>query len=295
MLDVRRLALLREVKIRGTLAEVAKALNFSPSAVSQQLSLLETEVGTELLRKVGRKVLLTPQAEILVTHATQVLEILEKAEADLAEYSATPAGQVKIAVFQSVALAFLPSVLEVVRENYPNLRLEVTQQEPEAALHATWSRDFDLVIAEEYPGHAAPRHPELDRLALASDEIRLAVPAKLESTISGIADCAELPWVMEPRGTASRHWAEQACRQAGFDPIVQFETADLQAHIRLVESGNAVALLPDLIWTDREISVSLKSLDGHPKRKVFTSTRIASAKNPAIVACRTAFLQAAAK
>ena len=55
MLDVRRLRLLRELKIRGTLAEVADALQYSPSSVSQQLALLEKEVGVELLRKTGRR------------------------------------------------------------------------------------------------------------------------------------------------------------------------------------------------------------------------------------------------
>ncbi len=84
MLDVRRLRLLRELKIRGTLAEVAEALQYSPSSVSQQLALLEKEAGVELLRKTGRRVQLTPQAEVLVAHTAQLLETLEQAEADLA-------------------------------------------------------------------------------------------------------------------------------------------------------------------------------------------------------------------
>ena len=53
---------------------------------------------------------------------------------------------------------------------------------------------------------------------------------------------------MEPADTASRHWAMQLCRSAGFEPDVRFETADLIAHIRLIESGNAVGILPDLVW-----------------------------------------------
>ena len=91
---------------------------------------------------------------------------------------------------------------------------------------------------------------------------------------------------MEPRGTASRHFAEQACRTAGFEPDVRFETADLQAHIRLVESGHAVALLPDLVWGGRTPSVSLTSLDGSPVREVFTSVRESSRERPAILALR---------
>lgn len=288
MLDLRRLRLLREVKLRGTLAEVAEALNYSPSAVSQQLALLEKEVGVPLLRKSGRRVTLTPQAEILVAHTSTVLEVLEQAEAEVTTSLERPAGLVRLAVFQSAALALLPDALSLVRSEYPEMRLEVTQQEPEAALHATWTRDFDLVIAEQYPGHAAPRHPELDRVDLTTDPIRLGVTKKLvaEHSIKTLADTAGLPWVMEPRGTASRHWAEQACRQAGFEPDVQFETADIQAHIRLVESGNAVALLTGLAWVGRPVTVELIDLPESPRRTVFTAARRASAKSPAIVVCR---------
>src|ERR1700730_3714559 len=68
MLDVHRLRLLRELDRRGTLAAVARALSYSPSAVSQQLSQLETETGVTLLEPAGRGVRLTAQARILVAH-----------------------------------------------------------------------------------------------------------------------------------------------------------------------------------------------------------------------------------
>lgn len=288
MLDVRRLRLLRELKIRGTLAEVAEALQYSPSSVSQQLALLEKEAGVELLRKTGRRVQLTPQAEVLVAHTSQLLETLEQAEADLAASLTTVTGTVRIAVFQSAALALMPGTLTRMSASYPEVRVEMTQREPETALHETWARDFDLVIAEQYPGHAAPHYAELDRVALTRDAIRLAVPppSPERGDIRTLADTAGLAWVMEPRGAASRHWAEQACRSAGFEPDVRFETADLQAQIRLIESGNAVALMPDLVWTGRGTSAQLLDLPGDPHRTVFTSVRRSSAKRPALLAAR---------
>ncbi len=97
---------------------------------------------------------------------------------------------------------------------------------------------------------------------------------------------------MEPRGTASRHWAEQLCRVAGFEPDVRFETADLQAHIRLVESGHAVTLLPDLVWGGGAPSVRLVDLPGHPRREVFTSARFASGADATIAACRRVLARA---
>ncbi|MFC9770895.1 MULTISPECIES: LysR family transcriptional regulator [unclassified Pseudarthrobacter] len=295
MLDVRRLRLLRELSIRGTLAEVAEALQYSPSSVSQQLALLEKEVGVELLRKTGRRVQLTPQAEVLVAHTAQLLETMEQAEADLAASLTTVTGTVRIAVFQSAALALMPDTLTRMAKTYPEVRIEMIQREPETALHETWARDFDLVIAEQYPGHAAPRYPELDRVKLTTDAIRLAVPASDGgAAIRALADTAELPWVMEPRGAASRHWAEQACRSAGFEPDVRFETADLQAQARLIESGNAVALMPDLVWTGRGTTARLLELPGKPHRTIFTSVRRSSAQRPAILAARETLAAAAA-
>lgn len=288
MLDVRRLRLLHELKIRGTLAEVADAMQYSPSSVSQQLTLLEKEAGVELLRKAGRRVQLTPQAEILVAHTAALLETLERAETELAASLSTVTGTVRLAVFQSAALALLPEFLTIMRQEYPEVRVEMTQREPETALYETWARDFDIVVAEQYPGHAAPHHPGLDRATLTTDAIRLATPPRGlgGEHVASIEDTASMPWVMEPRGAASRHWAEQACRSAGFEPDVRYETADLQAQIRLIESGNAVALMPDLVWTGMERPVQLLDLPGLPARTIFTSTRTAGRIHPAILACR---------
>jgi DNA-binding transcriptional LysR family regulator len=299
MLDVRRLRLLVELSQRGTLAAVADALSYSPSSVSQQLSQLEREAGVPLLVQVGRRVQLTPQAEVLVAHARAVLDRLEEAEADVARSLTTVSGTVRIAVFQSAAHAIVPQALTLLRAEHPDLRVEVTEREPELALFDVAARDFDLVIAEQYPGHTRAHRDDLDRVHLAADAIRLALPPDAggrggtEASPDALRAASDLPWVLEPAGTASREWAEQLCRQAGFEPDVRFETADLMAHIRLVRSGNAAGLLPDLVWAGEGPNIRLVDLPGHPQREVFSSTRIAAATRPAVVACRDALARAA--
>jgi DNA-binding transcriptional LysR family regulator len=289
-LDVRRLRLLRELSVRGTLAEVAEALHQSPSSVSQQLAQLEKEAGVPLLRKSGRRLQLTAAAELLVEHTDVILERLERAESEVTSLSDETVGTLRIAVFQSAALAFLPQLLADLSAHHPRLRVTMTQREPEQALHETWLREVDLAIAEQYPGHAAPRLRGLDREPLTTDAIRLAVPlarhGKRWERIARVEDAAHVPWVMEPPGAASRHWAEQVCRAAGFDPEVRYETDDLQAHVALIESGNAVALLPDLMSVRRRPEVRFVDLPGAPRRTVFTTTRTSIADNPAVVACR---------
>ncbi|WP_045744204.1 MULTISPECIES: LysR family transcriptional regulator [Actinoplanes] len=296
MLEIRRLILLRELAVRGTLAAVAEALNFTPSAVSQQLSLLEKETGTQLLRKSGRRVQLTPQALVLVDSVGEVLDTLERAEARLQAAATRVTGRVRVAVFQSAALAFMPATLRSMASAHPDVRVEMVQREPEEALRETWARDFDMVIAEQYPAHAAPHHPGLDRRDLTTDAIRLALPPTSLSLhpVDSLDTARHMPWVMEPRGAASRHFAEQACRRAGFEPDVRYETADLQAHMRLVESGNAVALIPDLVWAGRPTSCRLLDLDELPRRTIFTAQRTAGAASPAARAFREILSRAAA-
>jgi DNA-binding transcriptional LysR family regulator len=289
--DVRRLRLLKELADRGTLAEVAAALNFSPSSVSQQLALLEREVGVPLLIPSGRRVVLTPEAQTLADRAGEVLSLLERTESEIAARTVTASGTVRLAIFQSAALALLPQTLTLMSAEHPQVRVEVVQHEPEAALRRTATRDFDLVVAEEYPGHATAWHEGLDRRPLVEDPLRVAVPAA--SPISALAGAAGAAWVLEPRGAASRHWVEQQCRLAGFEPDVRYESADLEVHMRLVESGNAVAMLPDLVWSGRSAPGRTFAPEGDPQRRIFTAARTSAAARPAVAALRAA-LEAAA-
>lgn len=297
MLDMKRLRLLWEFHARGTIAAVAAALNYSPSAVSQQLALLEREAGVALLSKTGRTRALTPAGAALVAETESLLAGLERAESALHRARNEVSGTVRVAAFQTAMLALVPAALQRLRRDHPDLRVEVVQYEPGEALRETWGRGFDLVIAEQYPGHSSPHLPGLDREELLRDPIRLALPPRGSGgpgfdDATGVADLAGLPWVMEPHGAATRHWAEQACRVAGFEPDVRFETADLQAHLRLIETGTAVALLPGLVHA--EARLRLLDLAGLPHRTIFTAARSASGGHPAIAAIRRALAAEAA-
>ncbi|MFH9983587.1 LysR substrate-binding domain-containing protein [Streptomyces sp. NPDC017179] len=298
MLDLHRLRLLRELKHRGTLAAVAAALSYAPSSVSQQLSQLEAEVGVPLLEPAGRRVRLTEQAEILVAHTEAVLERLERAEADIATSLSDLTGTLRVASFQTAALALVPTALGLLRDRHPQLRVHVTHMEPEKALPPLLARDFDLVLAEEYPGNPNPRPSELEQEDLLDDPLRLALPhlAAGQDTDGPMAALRSLEgraWVMEPEGTAARHWAMTLCRNAGFEPDVRFETTDLLLHLRLVEQQHAAAFLPDLVWDGHSPTVTLRQLPrGQRARRISTVVRRGGSRHPAVLACRDALRHA---
>ena len=286
MLDLRRLRLLRELARRGTITAVAEALSYSPSAVSQQLTALEKETGVRLLEPAGRRVRLTPQADLLVAHTQVLLEDMERAESALARSLSETAGTLRVAAFQTAVLALVPHALSQLARQHPSLRVEITELEPELALPALIAGEFDLVLCEEYPGFPLPRPRETERHDLFTDELRLITPAGWSE--QSLSSLASRPFVLEPVGTTARQWATAACRQAGFEPDARYTTTDLQIHLRLVESGLAAALLPDLSGAGDRQDVAAFRLRGRPSRQIFTTVRSGAAHHPKVQAFTTA-------
>src|SRR3954462_12510119 len=177
MLDLRRLRLLRELKDRGTTAAVAAALQFTPSAVSQQLTALERDAGVRLLERAGRGVRLTDAALVLVDHADALLERAARAEADLAAAAGEVTGRRRIAAIQSMSIQLAIPAMEALAREAPRLRCELVGAEPEQALPALALGDVDLVLGDEWQ-HAPWRLPDgLERHRLLRDEVMLALPA----------------------------------------------------------------------------------------------------------------------
>ncbi|MDQ7879231.1 LysR family transcriptional regulator [Microbacterium sp. QXD-8] len=289
MFELRRLRLLHELALRGTLAAVAEALSYSPSTISQQLALLEKEAGVTLLEPEGRRVRLTEHGRILAAHAARALDLDERARGEL-ESLHPGLAPVRVAVMQTAALAIVPTALALLAARAPQLRVELVEMPPELGLFELTARGVDLVIAEQYPGHTRAHSDGLDRETLGIDPIRIAVgPA---DPARALDELRERPWVMEPAGTAARLWAVQQCRAAGYEPDVRYELADLSAHARLVAAGQAVAVLPDLLWEGTRPPVTLLDLPGRPTREIFSAQRTASQARAGILEVRRALRDA---
>jgi DNA-binding transcriptional LysR family regulator len=177
MLDLRRLRLLRELDARGTVGAAAAALGYTPSAVSQQLAVLEREAGVALLQRAGRNVRLTDAGRVLVVHAAALQDGVEAAEAALAASAATIAGSVRIAAFQTAMLHIVTPAIAALAISHPAVRVEVVEAEVEEALGALTQQRVDVLIGDEYGGLPRPRARGLRRETLLREQIRLVLPA----------------------------------------------------------------------------------------------------------------------
>src|SRR5947209_11665237 len=117
MIDVRKLAVLRELHRCGTVTAAAAALHLTPSAVSQQLAALARQTGTPLVEPAGRRLALTGAGLVLVQHAEAVLAELEQAETALRAFAAGEAGVVTVgSVPTAINGLDIPAILQLVRK-----------------------------------------------------------------------------------------------------------------------------------------------------------------------------------
>ncbi|WP_211260736.1 LysR family transcriptional regulator [Amycolatopsis jejuensis] len=278
-LDVRRLRMLCQLDAHGTMAAAAHAMSYSPASISQQLAQLERDVGSTLFVTSGRSVRLTPAGTVLAARARKILDSLDAAEREVRHLGATPVGRVRLATFQSAALAVLPAVHGKLARDFGGIRLDVVHLEPRVALDNLSRHAVDIAVLEEYPGSPLPKPRSVIARVVLQDPLYLAAPAGSRAELD-----PDARWALEPDGTAARRWAAATCRTAGFEPDVQFESHDLMLHKAMVLAGLAHSFLPslaigDLTGDDR---VSVERLPGEPARSVLLAYSAAAANDPVV-------------
>jgi DNA-binding transcriptional LysR family regulator len=301
VLDLRRLRLLRELHERGTVAAVADALQFTPSAVSQQLAVLEREAGVPLLEKAGRGLRLTDPALVLVGHADALLERAALAEAELAAAAGTVAGRGRVAAFESVALQIALPAIEALGREAPQLRCELFEAEPERSLPALALGDLDLVLADEWQLHPLGLPDGVVRHELPGDPVRIVLPADHPVAARHpeevpLAELAGEPWASGDAGMAWAEMTRRTCRAlGGFDPDVRHRVAGATVALALVERGLAVTMLPALPLAGRGAGAfAVRAIaEGSVHRSIFAATRAVDAARPSTRALLAA-VQAAA-
>jgi DNA-binding transcriptional LysR family regulator len=287
VLDLRRLRLLHELHQRGTIAAVADALQFTPSAVSQQLAVLERETGVALTEREGRGVRLTDAGLVLAREAAPLLERAEQVEAELAAATREPVGRGRIAAFQSVALNIATPAIAQLQATAPKLRTELIDAEPEEALPALALGDLDLVLADEWAGQPLPRLDGIDRHDLHVEPVLLVLPkrhplAKKHQEAVPLAALRDATWVGAPPGGGWESMIHRTCRErGGFEPEIRHRTNDAIVACGLVAHADAVTLLPELTDPGRQPGVTTRHLTGGDvHRTLIAATRTADAPRP---------------
>jgi DNA-binding transcriptional LysR family regulator len=283
MLDVRRLALLRDLARFGTIAAVAQARSYTPSAVSQQLAALQRDAGVALLARDGRRVSLTAAGSALVARTETVLAALEAADAGLAAARAGLSGTVRIGAFPSAVRTLLPPALVALGREHPGLDLMVTELDPVAVPGALRERRLDVALAHDYDIVPGEPDPALESVPLLEETVFLAVPAGFPAAGDPVAAARDADWIVASPGTLCHEVAMRACRAAGFAPRVRHHADDFTAVLALVAAGQGVALVPELGAEQPPSRAALLPLAA--RRRTSVACRRGAGGHPAVAAC----------
>jgi DNA-binding transcriptional LysR family regulator len=245
-IDPRRLLTFREVARQGSFSRAAEELSLTQSAVSQQVSALERQLGTRLLDRGPGGLRLTPPGEQLLEHASAISDRLALADTQLAEEVATERRELRVGAFPSVLATIVPAAVSAVVATTPEL--EVTITEGSTDVLAGGVRDGSLHLAVCFQDAHAPRreHPGTRRHDLFTEPMVAALPPthRLRRRRSiALADLADDRWTAASRdGLIAR-----ACVRAGFTPRIAYLSRDPLSIRAIIAAGLAVSITPRLL------------------------------------------------
>ena len=297
MVDLRRLRTLRELADRGTIAATADALHLTPSAVSQQLTVLEREVGQPLLEPNGRTVRLTPAATAVLAHADTLFSEVERMDATLAALAGGAVGTVRVGAFSTAIRGLVVPAVARLREGSPGLELVIRDVESPEVFDAVALGEMDVGISMEHSAAPSRGDDRFTRFDLMRDVLDVAVPDghRLADGDTRLGDLAGEPWVLPPEGWSCDDVIRVSCSAAGFSPNVAHRSGDWAAIMAMVGAGLGVAVVPRLAQDSPPPGVVIRRLRGEPAaRHLFVICRRGAEDHPAIAAVIGAIRAAAA-
>jgi DNA-binding transcriptional LysR family regulator len=245
-MDVQRLELLRELSERHSITEVARALHRTPSAVSQQLKVLEREAGLPLTERSGRGLVLTDAGRALARSATDVAVALERATAVWDEFRNRAIGDVSLVTFPTAGQMLLPGALQELAD-VSGLAVHCTDMDPELSDFPALTADFDIVLAHSMRGQLSWGGRGLTVVPLMTEPLDIGLPAdhRLARRASvGATDVVGETWIGVPEGYPFERILHEIEQQGDGRVTVTQRFADMRLIEAFIMAGLGIALVP---------------------------------------------------
>ncbi|MFJ8622653.1 LysR family transcriptional regulator [Kitasatospora sp. NPDC093550] len=274
MIDVQRLAVLREVARRGSFNQAATVLHCTPSAVSQQIAALERSLGAPVVERSTRGVTLTDAGRLLVEAAdaiaAELVDTQQRIERLTAERTA-----LTVATFASAGRRLLPPALAEFVARHPEVELTVLEAEPEESLPAVREGRADLALAYHLEGPPPARPGDrsgLDWTPLGEDPLRVVLPRRHPAAARHrerpepphLAELADQRWILGCHKSAAQ--LARHADLAGVELRVSCTATDYDFAQSLVHAGVGIALIPEIGLTGHPELVALPLAEPSPRR-----------------------------
>ncbi|ASN22162.1 LysR family transcriptional regulator [Paenarthrobacter sp. CCNWLY172] len=249
--DPRRLLVLLAVARTGGVLAAADELRITPSAVSQQLSKLETEAGQALLLRTPKGSMLTPAGLAMAEAGEEIERALNVARARM-QSEVNIAGVVRVGGFTSFMRTVVIPRLPEWRSQYPQLQIQIVEDSFPAVMRLLRQRQLDAVVIEQ-DSTAAEQHPMAAGMVqepLLDEPWKLVVPAgSLLGTDNIDLSRLHLPWLGVEPSAANTAVLGRLRHSTGARIETVHQYHDTLTALALVAAGEGVAIVPTLALT----------------------------------------------
>ena len=199
-------------------------------------------------------------------------------------------------VTAAAAASVVPAAWAALAGSAPQVRLDLTEMEPEESLPAVLRGEADVAVAHEYDLLPRPLDPLFERRELLDDPVWLAVPEDypLDGPVP-LSSLAGRPFLAPREATSCAEMIQRACARAGFVPRVVARASDFTVLLSLVAAGAGVTLVPGLAARRLPPRVRLVPPAEPVTRRVFTVSRRSGDRKPAVRVVLDALSAAAAR
>jgi DNA-binding transcriptional LysR family regulator len=233
----------------GSFTHAGEHLGLSQSAVSRQVSALETELGVSLFHRHARGLILTEQGDLLFRTAHDVFMKLEAARAKLTDSKERPNGDLKVTTTAGIGLNWLTPRLGEFLDLYPDIRITLIVTDEELDLSM---READVAIRLRQP-----QQPDLIQRKLFSVKFHAyASPEylKRKGTPRSVEDIDNHPIIMlggtVPQHLQNRNWLIQVGREGKPPRVPCLIINNVLGVQRACQEGFGIAMLPDYLIED---------------------------------------------
>ncbi|HUK10450.1 MAG TPA: LysR family transcriptional regulator [Stellaceae bacterium] len=287
--SLERLRALREVARTGGFSAAADALAITQPAVSNQIRLLEEQLGVTLLERVGRRVALTHQGEILVGAAARAFKELEVAIEEISRMQAEIMGVLVVAAGPTVTRHLLPPVMADLRTRHPGIDVRVLMGNADVLISGIVDGVTDLGL---FTGPV--RHSQLRGSLFYQDRfVRITPPAKahvLRRIQPRDLEGRELV-LYESGGSAVRRVIDDWLDAADRSRIRVTDIGSADAQVAFVRAGLGWAIIPEIAAREDAQAgrIDVLELDPPLTRDLMLIWRADRAARPIVAAALASF------
>ncbi|MDX1698743.1 MAG: LysR substrate-binding domain-containing protein [Thiohalobacterales bacterium] len=225
-------------------SKAAEACFVSQPTLSTQIMKLEEELGVALVERIPRKVQLTPVGEEIAQRARHVLRDIEQIKMTARRSRDPETGLLRLGLFPTLAPYLLPHIMPLIRQRFPELKLQLAEEKTEDLLELLDNGRLDAAML------ALPIHAEgLEVEVLFEEPFVLAAPGshplcdRKDVTMEDL-DGQEL--LLLEDGHCLRDQALEVCALAGAHERVDFHATSMETLRQMVAAEVGITLMPIL-------------------------------------------------